>query len=107
MTKKVTELKQINFWLTDDGKLNSSMKTHVAMHNSDIDIVWIKYKNTLASNNDACICVDVKKKKLGIVKKYKEYVLKNKHLMELVKYYEESGFTVRGGKDKKGTLSKV
>lgn len=89
---KVTDIKQINYWLTEDGKLKSSMKTHVAMLNPCIDIIWIKFKNSLASNNDACMSINLNSGRLNIVKKYFEQVKKNKSLMELIRYYEEAGF---------------
>jgi len=93
MSLKANEVKQTNVFLTTDGRLDMSPKTLAVLLGSQVEIIWIKYKNSLETNNDAVIQLHVNTKKANVVRKYQDAVSNNRTLKKAIQHLREIGFS--------------
>lgn len=94
MVKSVNQVKEINVYLNDSGRLESTMKTCSILIGSNAEIVWVKYKNTLSGNNDAVLRIDRQNKEAHVIKKYSIAVSNNDFLQDLLSNLEQLGFRI-------------
>lgn len=95
MTIHVSDLKQINFHINDNGKLESTPKTLSALMGNDIHTIHIKYKNTLRSCQDSLLWVQPNTRMITITPKYRKQVLHNRVIIDLLKNLKEIGYDIK------------
>ncbi len=90
--KSVNQVKEVNIYLNDKFRFESTAKTMAILSGSDAEIIWVKHKNTLTGNNDSVLALNRRNKTINVIKKYATAVRRNDALTELVDFWVQLGF---------------